>query len=105
MYAIYMPRILSFLTRVRRAIRNGEVVVSAKALDEAAEDLRWSRDEIIAFVLLLDVSDFERVEVSAVRPGDSVWVFCPEIDEGTLWIRIVARAGIIIVSFHLAGEP
>lgn len=100
-----MSSVAAFLSRVRRAIRVGEVVVSAKALDEAAEDLNWSRDELIVFLTFLEVSDFERVEMSAVRPGDTLWVFCPEIEEGTLWIRIIARKGIIVVSFHLAGDP
>lgn len=100
-----MPRITAFLARVRQAIRDGEVVASAKAIDEAAEDLNWSREDIVAFLLLLEAHAYERIERSLVRPGDDLWVFCPEIDEGTLWIRIVAREGVIVVSFHLAGDP
>jgi hypothetical protein len=100
-----MPSISAFLARLRIAVRHGHVWVSAKAIDEALDDLGWERTDILDMLTNLASTDFERTEPSMVRPEDLIWVFCPDSDQGTLWIRLIERAGIVVVSFHLAGEP
>jgi hypothetical protein len=95
----------AFLDRLRRAAQTDRVLVTTKALDEAEEDLEWGREEVIACVVRLTPTDFERREMSTVRPSDTIWVFCPEEPTGTLWIRIVERNSFVIISFHFAGEP
>lgn len=52
---------------------------------------------------LLDLSadDLLRTESSTAPQGGIVWIFTPEFwDGGFLWIRLVERAGIVVVSFH-----
>lgn len=52
-------------------------------------------------MLALAVADHERCEHSNVHPDDVVWVFCPDDPySGALWIRLIERDGIIVVSFH-----
>lgn len=100
-----MPPVAPFLARLRSAARLGRVRVSAKAVDEARADLEWDHGTILEVVCGLQADDFERTERSTARPSDVIWVFCPEYDEGTLWIRIVEREGFVVISFHLAGDP
>lgn len=69
----------------------------------ALEDLGWEEDDVLAQIDELEVDDFERVERSTVHPGDRVWVFCPDdAFAGRLWIRLVERGGVILISFHRA---
>jgi hypothetical protein len=96
---------VSFLQRLRAALRHDRVLVSAKALDEALDDLQWERADLLALLATLEAADFERTERSVSRPSDRIWVFCPECERGTLWIRLVERADFLVISFHLAGEP
>ena len=54
----------------------------------------------------LEVSDFERCERSTNGPRgghELVWVFTPASDDGLpLWVRLVERGGVVVVSFHIA---
>ena len=72
------------------------------AADLAAEDLGWDRTDILLLLDELEVRDFHRVEDSTARPGDLIWVFCPDLSTGMLWIRLVEREEIVVVSFHRA---
>jgi hypothetical protein len=91
-----------FLRRLKRAVAEDQILVTSKAADEAAEDLGWDREDILLQLSDLVEADFERTEDSTVQPGEVVWVFCPDLEiEGALWIRLVERHGVVVVSFHL----
>lgn len=90
----------AFLHRVFVAVTHDRIHVTVKAGEEAANELGWSQAEIIGQLCLLEVADFCRIEGSSVFAGDLVWVFTPESEVGVLWIRLIERHGIIVVSFH-----
>jgi hypothetical protein len=94
----------AFLKRLGRAAAAGRVRLTVKATDEI-RDHGWDTSWALDLIASLTAEDFERCEDSTVFAGDILWVFCPEIDDGTLWIRLTEREGIVVVSFHLAGEP
>jgi len=52
-------------------------------------------------LLELAIDDLLRTEQSTAAEGGFIWVFTPELwDGGHLWIRLVERAGIVVISFH-----
>ncbi|MFH1465096.1 MAG: type II toxin-antitoxin system MqsR family toxin [Pseudomonadota bacterium] len=92
----------SFLHRLAQAVAENRVFVTGKAADEAVDDLGWTREDILLQLLDLVETDFERTEESTAHPGNLIWVFCPDLDfEGTLWIRLAERHGVVVISFHL----
>jgi len=90
------------LRRVRSHVAGDRVFVTAYAADRAADELGWDRADILEVVAGLEPEDFLRVEGSRVRPGERIWVFCPLLDDqgAGLWIRLVERGGVVVVSFH-----
>ena len=63
--------------------------------------MEWTADDVRLQLAELTVSDFLRAEVSSVGGGDLIWVFTPEFwDGGSIWIRLVERSGIVVISFH-----
>ena len=95
------PRVASFLGRVRQLVEAGRLQVTDYARSRAWDELEWTEWDIREQVLALTVADHERCERSAVHPDDLVWIFCPDDpDYGALWIRLVERDGVIVVSFH-----
>lgn len=93
-------QLASFLQRLRRAVLEGRVEIRAYALD-GLRDLEWTAEDLRLQLLELGAEDFLRVEDSTAPQGGVIWVFTPELwDGGHLWIRLVERAGIVVVSFH-----
>jgi hypothetical protein len=93
-------QIIAFLTRLRRAITEGRIQVRAYALD-GLRDLEWTAEDLRQQLLDLTVDDLLRTESSTAPQGGLVWVFTPEFwDGGFLWIRLVERAGFVVISFH-----
>ena len=92
--------ISSFLARLRRAVAQDRLQVREYA-KEGLRDLEWTLQDLKIALSELSVDDFHRTERSSAPQGGLIWVFTPErLDEGTLWIRLVERAGIVIISFH-----
>jgi len=95
------PTIAAFLVRTRTALRAGRVVISSYAM-EGAEGLGWDESDVFQQLGDLTPDEFLRREKSQVRPWETIWVFTPTLSqEEYLWIRLVERDGIIVVSFHL----
>lgn len=93
-------QINAFLVRLRRAIAESRIQVRAYALD-GLRDLEWNAADLRLQLLALTVDDLLRVESSTAPQGGLVWVFTPEFwDGGFLWIRLVERAGVVVISFH-----
>jgi len=68
---------------------------------DGAAALSWDDGDVADQLRDLTEADWLRCEDSSLRPGDIVWVFTPDLwDGGNLWIRLVERAGIVVVSFH-----
>lgn len=93
-------QLAAFLQRLRRAVDVGRVEVRAYALD-GLRDLEWSAEDLRLQLLELAAEDFLRAEESTAPEGGLIWVFTPEVwDGGHLWIRLVERSGIVVISFH-----
>lgn len=93
-------QLVSFLQRLRRAVTEGRVEIRAYAV-EGLRDLEWTAEDLRLQLLDLAAADFLRVEDSAAPQGGLIWVFTPDFwDGGHLWIRLVERAGIVVISFH-----
>ena len=70
------------------------------ALDGLRE-LEWTAQDLRLQLLELTLDDLLRTEESTAPEGGVVWVFTPEFwDGGHLWIRLVERSGIVVISFH-----
>jgi hypothetical protein len=92
--------IRDFLARLGTAVREGRVEVRAYALG-GLRDLEWTAHDLRLQLLDLTAGDLLRTEESTAPEGGLVWVFTPEFwDGGFLWIRLVERSGIVIISFH-----
>lgn len=90
----------AFLRRARAAVDEGRVILSDYAL-EGADTLGWEPWDVRMQIRELAVDDWLRCEASTEVPGDMLWIFTPELwDNGYLWIRLVERNGIFVVSFH-----
>jgi hypothetical protein len=90
----------SFLARLRRAVAQDRLQVRGYAR-EGLRDLEWTIEDLKIALNGLTVGDFHRTERSTAPQGGLIWVFTPErLDEGTLWVRLVERAGIVVISFH-----
>ncbi len=90
----------AFLLRLRRAVDDDRVEIRAYALD-GLRDLEWSGEDLRLQLLELTAENFLRTEHSTAREGGLIWVFTPDLwDGGYLWIRLVERAGIVVISFH-----
>jgi hypothetical protein len=74
-----------------------QVTLSA---EQDAADVGFDRPMIESLLVRLDVADFETRVPSDPAQGEWVWVFVPSIDELDLWVRLIERAGIVVVSFH-----
>ena len=93
-------QIAAFLVRLRRAVAEDRIEVRAYALD-GLRDLEWTAEDLRMQLLELTVDDLLRTEASTAPQGGVVWVFTPEFwDGGFLWIRLIERAGIVVISFH-----
>ncbi len=69
---------------------------------EGAAALDWNESDIFLQLRELAPPDWLRCERSTdpSRP-DLIWVFEPDYwDGGKLWIRLVERSGVLVVSFH-----
>ncbi len=90
----------ALLVRMRTAVRAGRVEVRAYAR-EGMRELGWEPEDVRIQLLELAAPDFLRVEESTAAQGGLIWVFTPELwDGGHLWIRLVERRGVVIISFH-----
>ena len=93
----------AFLKRLKLAVERDRVAVSQYAADRASEELEWTRWDILEQLKELAVNDLRRCEVSRAPTADLIWVFTPETaDDVSLWIRLLERDGIVVVSFHKA---
>lgn len=93
-------QLAAFLQRLPRAVDEGRVEVRAYALD-GLRDLEWSGDDLRLQLLDLNAEDFLRTEESTAPEGGLIWIFTPEFwGGGHQWIRLVERAGIVVISFH-----
>lgn len=103
-------KISGFLHRLRLSLREERVVVDVYALDRASMELEWDHLAILDELRWLTVSAFHRLETGRDPRylGENIWVFCPGIalppkfDQSNLWIRLIERRGIIVISFHEA---
>ena len=92
-------QITAYLRRLRRRVDEGRIQFTRNA-NLSIEDMEWTQADATEQVRCLRQEDFLRVETSTVDES-MIWVFTP--DEpwfGRLWIRLVERAGITVVSFH-----
>lgn len=90
----------SFLRRLRTAVRSGHFRVTGYAR-EGAEALDWDDWDIAEQLSELAAADWLRSEESTAQRGDIVWVFTPSYwDGGFLWVRLVERDGVVVVSLH-----
>ena len=94
--------VAAFLRRVREAVATKRVRASDYARDRAREDLGWDIFDIGEQLRELTEKDLYRREPSHDRPWEEIWTFTPPLldEEGFLWIRIVERDGVLVVSFH-----
>jgi hypothetical protein len=104
-YLVLMPReagVAAFLRRVREAVAANRVRTSDYARERAREDLCWNALDIGEQLSELTEDDLYRREPSHDRPWEDIWTFTPPLldEEGFLWIRIVERGGVLVVSFH-----
>jgi len=78
------------------------VRISDYARDRASEELGWDIFDIGQQLRELTEDDLYRREASHDQPWEEVWTFTPPLpdEEGFLWIRLVERSGILVVSFH-----
>ena len=100
--SISRAQIRAFLHRLAVAVGDDRVFVTRKAAQEAAEELGFDRVTILNTLAELEVRDFSHVVASTAVPDVRVWVFTPETESMTLWIRLVERTGMVVVSFHEA---
>lgn len=85
------------------AAAEGRVFVSAYAAERAADDLEWDQWDIVEQLKELDIGDHRHCEISRAPTEDLIWVFTPDLWDGDLlWIRLIERDGIVVVSFHRA---
>ena len=94
--------VAALLRRVREAVAAKRVRTSDYARDRAREELGWDIFDIEEQLRELTEDDLYRREPGHDRPWEEIWTFRPPLldEEGFLWIRIVERDGILIVSFH-----
>ncbi len=59
----------------------------------------WLQSEAIDAIYELEPADFLRIDISD-HDGADIWVFVPD----DLWIRLVERAGVVVISFHYSSE-
>jgi len=82
------------------AVADGRVEIRTYALD-GLRDLEWTAHALRLQLVELTEDDFLRTEESSAPERGLIWVFTPEFwDVGFLWIRLVERAGIVVISFH-----
>lgn len=68
---------------------------------DGLRDLEWTAADLRLQLLELSVDDFLRTVVSTAPQGGLVWVYTPESwDGGYLWIRLIERTGVVVISFH-----
>jgi hypothetical protein len=92
--------IAAFLRRVRHAVDTGRVELTSYATD-GADELGWEPLDVLDQLRELTVEEWFRCEESTAVRGDLIWVFTPNLwDEDYLWIRLVERGGIVVISFH-----
>lgn len=90
----------AFLRRVLAALDADRVGLTDYAR-EGMDDLGWEEFDVRAQLRELVPNDWLRCEPSLHKPEDLIWVFTPDFwDDGFLWIRIVERHGLVVVSFH-----
>jgi hypothetical protein len=90
----------SFLARLKVAGEDERVEVRAYALD-GPRDLEWTAFDLRQQLLELGEHELLRREDSTAPEGGLIWVFTPEFwDGGPLWIRLIEREGIVVISFH-----
>jgi hypothetical protein len=91
----------NLLRRVRVAVEEERVRVTDYAREGAAA-LDWNEWDIIEQIRELTAPDWLRCEQSTDPDRPSlIWVFEPDYwDGGKLWIRLVERSGVLVVSFH-----
>ena len=95
------PRDLQrFLKRLEQALAADAVRVSTYARQRAFDELQFDALDILLVVGELDAESFEKCVLSEVSHDELVWVFCPTVDDTILWIRLIERNGILVVSFH-----
>ena len=83
---------------MRAAVADGRVEFTGYAR-EGADDLGWDQFDMVEQLRELTPDDFLRCEES--HDGSRVWVFIPGLwDDWYLWVRLVERGGIVVVSFH-----
>ena len=95
--------IRAFLKRVRDAVDHGRVAVSQYAADRAADELEWNLWDILEQLKELLPTELRHCEVSTEPSADLIWVFTPELWDGDLlWIRLIERDGVVVISLHRA---
>lgn len=90
----------AFLRRMTRAVHEGRAEIRGYAR-EGGRDLGWDAKDIRLQLVELTSGDLRRLEESTAPEGGLVWVFTPDFwDGGYLWIRLIERHGIVVISFH-----
>jgi hypothetical protein len=90
-----------FLVRIQEAVDSGRVRATDYAREGAAV-LGWNEWDIALQLRDLRAADWLRCEWSRdpLQPA-LIWVFAPDFwDGGGLWVRLIERSGILVVSFH-----
>ena len=100
------PRsVRTIIAQVHECVARGAVRITLKAQDEMnlLEPLADFED-VLDVLDGLTPNDWERKLVS-FESGEAMHVFKPSTVFGVLYVKIVIRAGCIVVSFHEDREP
>jgi hypothetical protein len=94
-----------FLIRFERAVRGGAIEMSVAAQGEAWSDFGLDSAGVRAVLAALSPADFHHDEPSTRDPGQTLWIFTPQIKVPPsttyrAWIRIRETPGWYVVSFH-----
>lgn len=93
-------QIAAFLLRLGASVADGRVEIRGYALDGLRE-LEWTAQDLRLQLLELSADDLFRTEESTAVEGGLIWVFTPEFwDGGYLWLRLIERGGIVVISLH-----
>jgi hypothetical protein len=84
------------VARIAAMAADGRVQLTAKASLEA-DDLGLSQEDVNDVLMSLKTADYAGRLTSH---GEWLYVFLPEVEGLLLYVKLVVRAGCVIVSFH-----
>lgn len=103
-------QVLALVRRLRGAVEGDLVRVEEYALERATAELGWDETSILLELMRIEAHHFLRTERAGdpLFRGETIWVFTPPVQipptfgDVSLWIRLIERNGVVVVSFHEA---